>query len=560
MKYSTAGRHNPALETNSPRLSRPWVGRYSACCAASALAVFLSACSWTELATRNSNDEQADHDSFRPDVSEDGQFVAYQSIADNLVAGDSNGAQDVFVRDMAESTTSRASVSSGQAQANAGSYVPAISGDGRFVAFASDATNLVSGDSNGVRDVFLRDRDSDTTQRISAFGFPPLPVTEGNGPSENVDLWCLGFCVAVFESDASNLVSNDTNGRRDIFRWQSGGLERLSVDKDGEDADGDSANPSLSAAGSLVAFDSSATNLLPFGSDTNGFRDVYVRNTAQDENSLVSAAWLGGFANGSSENPAISDDGRYVAFESQASDLVFLDDNTGTAIYVRDRINLFTQKMSVNNAGESANGVSLSPAISGNGRYVAFWSDADNLVPDDTNNRRDIFVRDRWTNTTSRVSVNAFGEQSNALSDDPALSGDGRYVVFTTAADNLVKGDDNDINIGPGFFRSAFDIVIRVTADVAVHGIDPSVLPVGTTTSVTITGDNFFAGTTVDISGNDETTANLVVVDENTITVDITPAPGAATGERNVSVLVPGTGPGTGKGNLGLCAGCAIYE
>jgi len=191
---------------------------------------------------------------------------------------------------------------------------------------------------------------------------------------------------------------------------------------------------------------------------------------------------------------------------------------------------------------------------------VAFWSDADNLVPGDTNNRRDIFVRDRWTNTTSRVSVSAFGQQSNALSDDPALSGDGRYVVFTTAADNLVKGDDNEINIGPGFTRSACDIVIRVTADVAVHGIDPSVLPVGTTTSVTITGENFFAGTTVDISGNDETTANLVVVDENTITVDITPGPGAATGERNVSVLVPGTGPGTGKGNLGLCAGCAIYE
>ena len=518
----------------------------------------MSGCSWTGLATLNSSGEQANNDSFLPAASEDARYIAFQSAASNLVATDSNGVQDVFVRDINAGTTSRVSISSAGLQGNGGSYEAAISHDGRYVAFASDATNLVSADNNNVRDVFLHDRDTGSTRRLSAFGL--ITPVEGNGASENVDITCFAGCVAVFESGASNLVTGDANGVQDIFRWSAGSIERLSVDSSGDDADGSSANASLSAGGGLMAFDSTATNLLTFGTDTNGFRDVYVRNTALDENSIISTNWIGGYANNNSQNPAISADGRFVAFESQASDLVFGDSNTATAIYVRDRFNFFTEKVSVNDAGETANAASLEPFISGDGRYVAFWSDADNLVAGDSNNARDIFVRDRQKNTTSRVSVDQLGAQSNGLSTHPVLSIDGRYVSFSSAADNLVPDDDNDINIGPGFFRSAFDIVVRAVGSISVDSIVPNVLPVGTTTSVTLSGQNFFPTAIADIEGDSETVSNLVIVDENTLTMQVTVPPDATTGARNVTVFVPGTGAGVAKGNLGICPGCVIYQ
>mgnify|MGYP003630268343 CR=1 FL=1 len=528
--------------------------------ATSVAPLLLSGCVWTGFASLSDSGDQANQDSFEPSVSADGRYVAFQSSSNNLVPDDYNGVQDIFLRDLAAATIRRVSLSSPGEQGNAASFDAAVSEGGQYVAFASDATNLVDDDGNGFRDVFLRDQLNRTTWRLSAFGL--FILTEGNGDSENPDISCSGSCSVVFESDASNLVSNDTNFTRDIFSFTIGTFEpeRVSVDGSGGDPDGDSANPSVSAGGGLVAFDSSATDLLTFGSDTNGFRDVYVRNTALDENSLASVSWLGGLANGSSTNPDISADGRYVAFESQASNLIFSDSNTSTAIYVRDRLGLSNEKISVNDAGESANAASLSPSISGNGRYVAFWSNASNLVSGDTNNQRDIFVRDRWTNTTSRLSVDALGAQSNGLSDQVALSSDGRYAAFASAADNLVPDDDNDILIGPGFSRSAFDIVVRTVAGVAVTAIQPSVLPVGSTTAVTVTGENFFAGSLLNIGGEAETVSNLVVVDENTITADVAVAASAVAGLRSVTVSVPGTGAGLDKGSLGACVNCATYQ
>ena len=518
------------------------------------LLLITSGCTWIGLATVDSNGQQANHDSFNPAISQDGQFVAFQSVANNLTASDINLRQDIYVRDIATGTTERVSNSSGLIQGNEDSIEPAISHNGRYVAFESDATNLVTNDNNNVRDVFLHDRDTLSTQRLSEFGI--LSPTEGNGASENVDITCFFGCIAVFESVATNLVAGDTNNRRDIFRKVGTSIDRISVDGSGGNSNGDSANPSLSAGGGLVAFDSTATDLLTFGTDTNGFRDIYVRNTALGENSIVSVNWLGGYANGSSQNPDISADGRYVAFESLASDLILFDDNTTTAIYVRDRISQFTQKISVNNAGESANGASLSPSISGNGRYVAFWSNASNLVADDTNLARDVFVRDRWTNTTSRISMGALEEQSNALSDQPAISEDGRYVAFTSAADNLVANDNNLINIGPGFFRSAFDILVRAVPRVTISSVVPGTLPIGATTPVTVNGANFLAGATPSVTGAGITLSNIVVVDENTITMDVTVDPGTTAGAQNVFVALYGTGAGPNTGSTAMCSSC----
>lgn len=544
----------PQPRQNSARLrvvAKCAVTRLAAFCLA---AQFVSACTWVGLASVDSGEQQANHDSFRPAISEDGRFVAFQSVATNLAPPDSNAAQDIFVRDIAGGTTTRVSVSSGLAQGNDGSYAPAISHNGRWVAFSSDANNLVVNDNNNVRDVFLHDRDTGSTQRLSAFGF--VTLTEGNDTSENVDITCFAGCTAAFESEATNLVSGDSNNRKDIFRWVAGGIDRISVDGSGGDADGDSGNPSLSAGGGLVAFDSTATDLLPFGTDSNGFRDIYVRNTALDENSLISVDWLGGYANNSSQNPDISADGRYVAFESLASDLIFSDNNTTTAIYVRDRFSQFTQKVSVNDAGEAANGVSLAPSISGNGRYVAFWSDATNLVAGDTNNVRDIFVRDRWTNTTSRISVDFEEGQSNAVSDQPAISDDGRYIAFSSAADNLVANDNNLINIGPGFFRSAFDIFVRANPRVTVASVVPGVVPIGATTAVTINGSGFLAAAVPKVSGNGVTLSNITIVDESTITMDVTVGSGALPGTRSVTVELGGTGAGPYTGSNALCDAC----
>jgi Tol biopolymer transport system component len=387
-----------------------------------------------------SDGTQGNNISSGPALSADGRYVAFESFAANLVPGDTNGFNDVFVRDRRTGTTSRVSVASDGTQGNGDVFDNvAISADGRFVAFESLASNLVPDDTNGTWDVFVRDRWAGTTSRVSVAS----DGTQGNNVSYfRASISANGRWVA-YMSAASNLVPDDTNGTWDVFvrdRW-AGTTTRVSVGTDGTQGNDFSWIPVISADGRYVAFESRASNLVP--GDTNGANDVILRDQQTGTTTRISVATNGVQGNDFSAGAGISADGRYVGFHSLATNLVPDDTNGVQDIFVRDRLTGTTTRVSVAGDGSQANDFSAGTAISDDGRYVAFLSAASNLVPHDTNGTWDIFVRDRWAATTRRASVASDGTQANDVSTSAVLSADGRYVAFESWATNLVPGDTN---------------------------------------------------------------------------------------------------------------------
>ncbi len=330
---------------------------------------------------------QGNDGSYNPSISADGRYVAFQSYASNLVTGDTNGFGDIFVHDRNTQVTTRVSVNSSGIQASNNSYYPSISGDGRYVAFWSTATNLVPGDTNGFDDVFLHDRNTGQTTRISVNSTGIQANSHSYDPSVSAD----GRYVA-FRSFASDLVTGDTNGFQDVFVHDTttGQTTRVSVNSIGMDGTGPSGSPSISGDGRFMAFDSSAPDLVT--GDTNGWTDVFVHDRNVQVTTRVSVATGGSQATGGSSRPSISADGRYVAFESYASDLVTGDIDGNLDIYVHDRLTGQTSRVSVTTGGTEVTGVSDSASISGDGRQVAFLSDATDLVSGDTNGFKDVFV------------------------------------------------------------------------------------------------------------------------------------------------------------------------
>ncbi|MEG4170409.1 MULTISPECIES: calcium-binding protein [unclassified Microcoleus] len=373
-------------------------------------------------------------------ISPDGRFVAFESPASNLVPGDTNASEDVFVRDTLANTTTRVSVDSAGNQTLGDSYSPSISADGRFVAFWSDATNLVPGDTNNTNDFFLRDLLTNTTTRVSVDSAGNQVTNNASGGGS---ITPDGRFV-VFFSDASKLVPGDTNNTADIFVRDllTNTTTRVSVDSAGNQANRESYGSSLSADGRFVAFSSLATNLVP--GDTNNTNDIFVRDLLTNTTTRVSTNSAGNQANGESYNPSLSADGRFVAFSSFATNFVPGDTDNNIDIFVRDLLTNTTTRVSTNSAGNEGNSNSNSASISTDGRFVAFHSSASNLVPGDTNNRSDIFVRDTLANTTTRVSVDSAGNQGNSLSFEASISADGGRVAFSSDATNLVPGDTNN--------------------------------------------------------------------------------------------------------------------
>jgi Tol biopolymer transport system component len=339
-----------------------------------------------------SSGAQANFASRDASISVNGRFVAFSANATNLVSGDTNGTSDVFVHDAKGGKTERVSVSSTGAQPNGNSRMPSISGDGRYVAFSSDATNLVPDDTNGVTDVFVHDRRSGTTKRVSVSSSRAQANRDSISPSISAD----GRSVA-FESNAFNLVRGDTNGATDVFVHdrRTEITQRVSVSSSGAQANMASFRPSITANGRSVAFMSYATNLV--GGDTNGVTDIFLHDQRTGTTELVSVSSSGVRANGgssrSNSGPSISADGRYVAFESDASNLVSRDTNAASDVFVHDRRAGTTKRVSASSNGAQANGDSTLPSTSRDGRSIAFWSFATNLVPGDTNDAPDIFVR-----------------------------------------------------------------------------------------------------------------------------------------------------------------------
>jgi hypothetical protein len=381
-------------------------------------------------------------DSVRFAISGNGRYVAFTSAASNLVPGDTNAAKDVFVRDRVAGTTTRVSVATRGTQAHGDSTSAAISGNGRYVAFTSAASNLVAGDTNGAADVFVRDRVAGTTTRVSV----ATRGAQANRSSNEPAISGNGRYV-TFWSGASNLVARDTNGALDVFVRDrvAGTTTRVSVANGGTQANSDSESPgAISADGRYVTFVSGANNLV--AGDTNDTSDAFVRDRVAGTTTRVSVATGGTQADSYSFSSSISGNGRYVAFDSPATNLVAGDTNGphGSDVFVRDRVAGTTTRVSVATGGTQANNVSDAPAISGDGRYVAFLSMASNLAPGWIDDRLHVFVRDRVAGTTTRATVATDGTQASTLSSNwPAISDTGRYVVFTSWAINLVAGDTN---------------------------------------------------------------------------------------------------------------------
>ena len=344
-------------------------------------------------------------------------------------------------------TTARVSVSTGGAAGDDDSQLPAVSGDGRFVAFRSLASTLVPGDTNEVGDVFVHDRSTGVTERVSVDSRERQAVDADQGgvldsnfgpPAISAD----GRFVA-FASSATNLVKSDRNQVADIFVRDraAGTTERVSVPSRKTAANGESGHPAISPDGRFVAFSSIAYNLVP--GDTNFTFDVFLADQQAGAIERVSVSSAGQQADNTSEDPAISADGRFVAFSSSASDLVPGDDDGASDVFVRDRQAGTTESISIVDPSTGFGAHSGAAAISADGRYVGFNSLDDALVPGDTNNSYDVFVRDRSTGGLERVSLSSAGVEGNDWSLAPALSADGRFVAFQSFAGNLVLGDGN---------------------------------------------------------------------------------------------------------------------
>jgi len=503
-------------------------------------------------------------DSFPAGISTNGQFALFESTANNLVGGDTNRVNDVFIRDLSANVTTLVSSSTNNGPANGSSRSPVMTPDGRFIAFVSAASNLSPDDTNGIPDIFVRDLQGGTRWLAGAVAMPasasssselPLITPDGRffsfystatnlipGITNSGEIYLADLqlgttvwastnarsimntlvtntynlsCNQAMSADgryvayeASPLVGNglalrfdSTTGLTSLIGANIAGIlpglelnsRNLSMTPDGRfiaftsgasdinnydslyvwDALGNSTSlvsldraqlpvtnaiftwPSLTPDGSFISFLSSATNLTA-NSITAGFH-LYVRNLLTGTNVLVDADPSGV---GSTSNlmtfPCLSDNGNLVTFDSPDGKLVAGDNNRAFDVFTRNLATASTELVSTGLPGlpsltPNASSLFSASCVSTNGRFIAFWSEADNLTLGNTNGRRNVFVRDLLAGSNILASVNTNGNSGNGPSTDAALSGDGHFVSFTSFATNLFINDNN----------SASDIFLR---------------------------------------------------------------------------------------------------
>ena len=378
-----------------------------------------------------SDGSESNRESVSHDVTPDGRFVAFTSWATNLVAGDTQmcgipfpdyNCRDAFVHDRLNGTTELVSVTSNGTQANGDSSAAAISADGRYVVFSSDATNLAADDTNNMPDVFRHDRFTGDTLRVS---YDPTGAELYFTP-QGADVSADGRFVAF---SAWQLYMRDMT---------AGVTELISMNNDGQQANTGAEAPSISEDGRFVAFHSYSSNLSP--GDEGFTRDVFVRDRSLSSTELISVG-VPPYGSGHAEGPMISSDGRFVAFTSY--DLLPGDTNFNPDAFVRDRQVGTTTLVSLDSSGQQVNAGGRAAGVSVDGRFVAFSSTAPDLVADDTNGTDDVFVRDTWRGNTTRVSVDNTGAESNGHSSGGVLSQSGEIVIFLSQSTDLVSDDNN---------------------------------------------------------------------------------------------------------------------
>lgn len=387
----------------------------------------------------NNLGEEGDGNMFTPgNLSANGRWAVFEGIAGNLVPGDTNNASDIFVFDRDSQTIERMSVSTAGVGGNNVSTYPDMTPDGRYVTFRSDATNLVDGDTNDEADIFVHDRQTGETVRVSV----GMAGQESNGGSYFPRFSPNGRYL-IFYSSADNLITNDTNGYDDVFVYDllTGLTERVSLSSTGEEANYHSrGRASLSSGGRYVAFQSGASNLV--AGDTNGADDIFVHNRLTGLTERVSVRSDGTQGDGNSKSATISLDGRFVGFHSEAR-LVADDMNSNEDAFVHDRDTGVTERVSGGMNGQDSDGDSEYVTLSANGQWVSFHSDSSNLVPNDLNGVADIFAYNRDSGQMIRVNVSAEGLEANGTSGFASISPSGQAVTFYSFADNLIDDDTN---------------------------------------------------------------------------------------------------------------------
>jgi Tol biopolymer transport system component len=385
---------------------------------------------------------QADDETYDVTLSETGQYVAFTSYASNFVPGRNFGTPDVFLKDLSTGDIDLVSVDNAGRRSPGPTGSPSISRDGRYVAFESRGL-LAPEDSNGAQytDVYVRDRTADTTRLVSLNRFG----IGGNRESRHPAISANGRYV-VFTSAADNLVDYDDNQRYDVFvsDLTTGDIVRVNVSAAGDEADWDSNAVTISPNGRYVAFSSAATNLVP--GDTNNDQDIFLVQRPFDPTlrsiERVSLDSAGGELDGTSAVASLSANGRYVAFYTEADLVQFTHSVWNVA--VRDRTLGTTTVLSTqhNAPDHTGNGDSREAQISPDGGYVTFSSAASDLIADDTNGVSDVFVWTRSTGAVTRVSRPSSGE-ANGMSEYPAINDGGTRIAFRSVANNLVPGDIN---------------------------------------------------------------------------------------------------------------------
>ena len=435
------------------------------------------------------------------EITDDGRYVVFESSASNLVTGDVNGAVDIFRTDMQTGTTEIVSASGNTAQSQGAksSGGAHVDGSGRYVVFESASANLISGDSQTFIDIFRKDMVTGDLVRIST---SLNGTSAANGESYGSNISSDGRYV-VFTSDATDLVVGDANGKTDIFLtdMQTGVTALVSKDAALVQANAVSFTPDVSDDGTFVVFASNAGNLV--AGDTNMSRDIFRKNVLTGELLRVSVAGDAGQtqANDQSDSPRISDDGRFVLFQSRASNLVAGDTNVEADLFVKDLQTGNITRVSTSSSGAQANAGSGNGKISADGRYVTFESDASNLVAHDTNNNKDIFRKDLVTGETIRLSTTnqpAQGlEQADDYSYDASISPDGRFVVVQSYAGNLVPGDTNNI---ADIFLTDMNL-LPYAAAIAESRFIQVALAVGASRTVSVAWGDGSSSTAVPVNG-----------------------------------------------------------
>ena len=526
----------------------------------------LSGCAYIDRASESSGGTQADAFSDEASLSGDGRWVAFRSMASNLVAGDTNGNFDIFVRDNLTEKVVRVSVATDGTQGDDRSDDPSISDDGRRIAFASFATTFVAGDTNFVPEVFVHDRDTDgdgifdepgatSTTRMN----PATTDPAGLGGNSRPEIFGDGTGV-VYES-GNRLLAEDVNPFGDIYTTRLvGGVPVTSlisrpIGSTGG-ANGSNFEPSVNRDGTVVAFTTDATNLYP--GDTLGALDVAVWDANGSGPGSPSLTRISGALepDASSQGASVSRDaaGRFVAFQSAASNLVPGDVGANVDIFVLDRITGAISAESRTPLGASSDDSSILPSISADGTRVSYWTFASDLAPGDTNGLLDVAVRDR-----------AVEPDADREHDDRVAARQRREPKAVAQCEWTVRrvrngGDELHGNrrertghrrVHPRRIVPRVDSVVRAGSTANPAPLDPG------SNTLHITGKGF--GPDVIVGLGNGVTVTVVGHTPSQITAEVVVASGAVTGPRDVFVSNLGF-PISGLSSIGVCSKCVTIQ